>query len=104
MKLKTGQDHATSILVHIPAMTLGSIILCMLITGNKISKYWKFSNAIIEYSAHLKSPFVKLECVLCYLFFYQLYVQWKKNLKLYILKDFHVKLEYFKKFSELKFF
>lgn len=39
MKLKTGQDHATSILVHITGMTIGSKILCMMVTGNRISKH-----------------------------------------------------------------
>lgn len=69
MKLKTGQDHATSILVHIALKIVASKILCMLIIGNKISKYCKFRTLLLSILYMLNCSFMKLEYVFCYLFF-----------------------------------
>lgn len=69
MKLKTGHDHATSILLHITLMTVASKMLCMLITGNKISKHCKFWMLLLGMLYILNHSFMKLEYVFCYLFF-----------------------------------
>lgn len=68
MKLKTGQDYATSISVHITLMTVASKILCMLIIGNKISQRCKFRILILSILYVLNHSFMKFTYVFCYLF------------------------------------
>lgn len=83
-------------------MTVTSKILCMLITGNKIPKHCIFRTLLLSVLYILNYSFMKLEYVLRYLFFfYPLYIVMfnKANLKLYILKDFYVKIGSSKKSS-----
>lgn len=69
MKLKTGQDHTTPILVHITLMTAASKVLCILIAGYKITKYCKFRTLLLSILYVLNHSFMKMEYVFCYLFF-----------------------------------